>query len=380
MVTKRQAAAIKKRAPPKKVTRPTKRRATATNTRANVNRRLMSVGQHVADTLFPKGSSIPRSHPDGQNIDHLVVNILTTGTFRTPIGGSAPESLSPAVPIVNWNEANHAANNAVPDQTCRQNALGSTIYVFTPGNLQYSYFPNVGVTEASCTADIQVINSLQDGKPSAIYDSIVANADTYRVIGANLKLHYIGNDDDNNGEIIVQKFDPLEMDYSNNLADVSVPLTVNEHCKSTKFIPAKEGCEVAFFPAHRDGFSTYKQILGNAPNGTLDAMRSLEGIVLRVQGAASANSTAQSWRWELVQTVELSPKPNTLLSRLAHPSPTNNPTLRAITDSVAKHCSDKGHDISSGHANPRMQCLNTAMSMAPRVAAQLGSSLPSSGR
>lgn len=378
MVTKRRAAALKKtRAPPKSAARaPTKRRATATNTRANVNRRLMSVGQHVADTLFPKGSSIPRSHPDGQNIDHLVVNILTTGTFRTPVGGSSPLSLSDAVQPVNW--ANEAISGS--QATCRQDALGSTIYVFTPGNLQYSYFPNVSVTEASCTADIQEINSLQDGKPSAIYDSIVANADTYRVIGANLKLHYIGDDDNNSGEIVVQKFDPLEMNYQNDLTDVSVPLTVNEHCKATKFIPAKEGCEVAFFPAHRDGFSTYKQIYGNAPNGTLEAMRSLEGIVLRVQGCASSNSTHQSWRWELVQTVELSPKPNTLLSRLAHPSPTNNPTLRAIVDSVAKHCSDKGQDISSGRGNPKIQCLNTAMGLAPRIASQLGSSLPSSGR
>lgn len=355
------------------------KRTTPTPT-PKVSRRLMTVSQHVADTLFPKGSSIPRSHPDGQNIDHLVVNILTTGTFRTPIGGSAPESLTAATAIVDWAHSAYPANNAVPNGTCREDALGSTIYVFTPGNLQYSYFPNVAVTEATCTADVQEIASLQDGKPSAIYESIVSNADTYRVIGANLKLHYIGDDNDNNGEIVVQKFDPLEMNFNNNLSDVSVPLTVNEHCKSTKFIPAREGCEVAFFPAHRDGFSTYKQVGGNAPVGTLDATRSLEAIVLRVQGCASANSTAQSWRWELVQTVELSPKPNTLLSRLAHPSPTNNPTLRAITDSVAKHCSDRGHDISSGRINPRMTCLNAAMHMAPSIASQLGSSLPSSGR
>jgi len=297
---------------------------------------------------------------------------MTTGTFKTPA------TLTAATPIVDWANNNHTANASVPDENCRQDQLGATIYAFTPGNLQYSYFPNVACTEDSYDTDIQEISSLQEGKPSAIYDSILANADTYRVISANLKLHYIGNDDQNSGEIVVQKFDPLEMNYNNYMYDVSVPLTVNEHCKATKFIPAKEGCEIAFFPAHRDGFSTYKQFGGNAPGGTLDAMRSLEGCIVRIQGCASTASTAQSWRWELVQTVELSPKPNTLLSRLAHPSPTNNPTLRAITDSVAKHCSDRGHDIVSGLNNPRVTCMNAAMNMAPRIAASLGSTLPSS--
>lgn len=370
-------ASMAKKTPSKRKS-PAKRKSTAKRSRRSTRRptprvspRLVNVAQHVADTLYPKLTSVPRSHPDGQNVDHLVVNILTTGTFTTPY------ILQDPTDRVDWAGATIA--NTV--NTCYQDQNGATIMAFTPGNLQYSYFPNVSCTQASHNDGTHIINSLQKGEKSAIYDSIVTNADSYRVIAANLKIHYIGNDDDNSGEIVVQKFDPLEMSYTNDLSDVSVPTTVNEHCKSTQFIPAKEGCEVAFFRAHRDGFSTYKQVGGNAPSGTIDAMRSLEAIILRVQGCASGASVVQSWRWELVQTVELTPKPNTLLSRLAHPSPTYNPTLQAITDKVAKHCSDSGHDIQSGmRGHPRMTCFHSAMSLAPRVASSLGSSLPSSGR
>jgi hypothetical protein len=233
------------------------------------------------------------------------------------------------------------------------------------------------------------------------------------VVGATLKIHYIGNNQNNAGEIVVKKFDPIDIKTNNMATDEyggdethtrggadgptgdgnerylgSIPTRLDSACKATKFLPAKDGVSISFFKSQHAGFISHKE-LGDSTDkrgdGYLNSMRSLEGAVIWITGCnfgtggEAGSSLNQSWRWELVQTIEVQPKPKTLLARLARPAPLDNPAVQAIISGMSKNCQDMGADISGSHHHPsmRQQCYSMCKQNAPKIAKSIGSSLPS---
>lgn len=342
-----------------------------------MNRRavhLNSIASWTRDHLIPTPSSIPRPFPGGEATEKLVFNITTSGHIQPP-----NEEVSQIVK--NWNGYNQG------NDECIIKKPGRILMAFVPGSLKYTYFDTVGTT-TDVTGDIRTIRSLQVAKACYMFNDIRDRCDSYRVTGASLKLVYTGNDTYNGGEICIQKFDPFDMVYSNQLTTIgdnqylgSVPTSVSTSCKIRKFLPAKDGAQVAFFRCHDDGFHTYKSLENtNQPEGDEEAMRSMEGIILRIDRAAyddeNSSAQAQGWRWELTQTVEVSPRSQTLLATLARPSDFNNPVLENIAKETAKRCQSNGHDILSTDQPMRAMCHNTAAASAPITAAQMGSGLP----
>lgn len=301
---------------------------------------------------------------DGQLVDNIVLNTFTTNTIVVPTGGSATTR-------VKFDGQNSGTLQV------QQGFANRRILCFMPGFPGRSIFMNV----ATQTDATDRLVSLQGGSPISIWNDIQASCESYRVTAATIKIHYIGRNDAAAGEIIVKKFDPNEINFDNlkeNDRLGSVPMTTSEHCKSTTILPGKDGVEIALFQSHLDGFKTYKETqtaFGTGyPSGAAEALRSLEGCVIWLQGFPNGTSL----RYELVTTMEVQPKPNTILGRIATPSAPDNPVVRSIIQQTAKHCGDNGHDVMSYGANPRARCAMHAANAAHQVSSQLGTDIPSS--
>lgn len=355
-----------KRAPPKARRAPPRRRVTSTG--PPKPSKSLSVANYVVNHLLPTANSVPTGYPGGDVSEKIVINLATQGQLTVPSNNGGVVSVR------------KIDSTEIAGQGCVTQRQGENIIAFLPGSLRTPIFLNVGVVGLNDGS----IRSLQTGDKSHMYDNIKENCDSYRVTAATLKMIYTGNDYDNGGEICVQKFDPFDINFANNLQQIgstfylgSVPRTVNTDCKARRFLPAKHGLNMSFFRSHRDGFHTYKQMSlpedlefgANEP-----AMSSMEGCIIRITGAAT--ESPQVWRWELVQTVELVPRPGTLLSALGKPSDLPNQVLDSIALKTAADCTKNGHDITSHHVNQRNLCLLTAQRNAGPIASELGGSLP----
>lgn len=354
-----------KKAPPKARKAPPRRRVTSTG--PPKPSKTLSVANYVVNHLLPTANSVPTGYPGGDVSEKIVINLATQGQL------TVPTTTGNAVPVRRIDTA------VVEGQNCVTQRQGENIIAFLPGSIRTPIFLNVGVVGANDGT----IRSLQAGDKSHMYDNIRDNCDSYRVTAATLKMIYTGNDYDNGGEICVQKFDPFDVNFANNLNQIggtqylgSVPRTVNTDCKARRFLPAKHGLNMSFFRSHRDGFHTYKQIFGEnlEINANEPAMSSMEGCVIRITGCAT--DSPQVWRWELIQTVELVPRPGTLLSALGKPSDLPNQVLDSIALKTAADCTKNGHDITSHHVNQRSMCMLTAQRNAGPIASELGGSLP----
>lgn len=360
---------VVKRAPPKARKPPPRRRVTSTGPMKPS--KSLSVANYVVNHLLPTSNSTPTGYPGGDVSEKIVINLATQGQLTVPTANGA------VVPVRKIDDT------VVTGQNCIQDRAGENILAFLPGSIATPIFLNVAINNVGDPT----IRSLQTGQKSHMYDNITANCDSYRVTAATLKLVYTGNDYDNGGEICVQKFDPFDINFANNLQTIggtqylgSVPRTIDTDCKARRFLPAKHGLNMSFFRSHRDGFHTYKQLSATTHTANLEtnanepAMSSMEGCVIRISGCAT--DSPQLWRWELVQTVELVPRPGTLLSALARPSDLPNPVLDSIALKTAADCTKNGHDITSHHVNQRNMCMLTAQQNAGPIASELGGSLP----
>lgn len=362
----------KKRAPPKR-SAPQRRRLSTAPMKPSKS---LSVANYVVNHLLPTANSSPTGYPGGDVSEKITINLATQGQLTVPTAASSTTGQQVGITDIE----RIAIPNTNPDYgTCVQDRAGENIIAFLPGSIRTPIFLEVGVVS---TTD-STIRSLQGGTKSRLYDNIQSQCDSYRVTAATLKLIYTGNDYDNGGEICVQKFDPFDINYYNTLDVIggtdylgSVPRTIDTECKARRFLPAKHGLNMTFFRSHRDGFHTYKPTKQQTtPHPQTDAaVSSLEGCVIRISGCAT--EAPQLWRWELVQTVELVPRPGTLLSILGKPSDLPNQVLDSIALKTAADCTKNGHDITSHHVNQRNMCMLTAQRNAGPVASELGGSLP----
>lgn len=212
---------------------------------------------------------------------------------------------------------------------------GRFALIATPGSLLTSLYNGVTITVSQEGPDITSPGTAQT---SQIYDQVNDSAGDprYRVTSAALQIHYIGDDDDNGGEFVVNKFKPKK-EGSEFLA--SLPSKLNSISERTHYLPAKKGVEILFFAADNQQYTTFE--VPQAPHNRAG----LEGAVVWLDGANTADK--QKWRYVLTQTVECIFGPETLMAKMHRNSgPLTDEYLGAYSR-IQETMRETSHDVSS---------------------------------
>lgn len=212
---------------------------------------------------------------------------------------------------------------------------GSGSLAFFPGHLRQC---KVEYTVANLPGAYEISTIVGGtGVNSQSYDTIVDNCESYRVVSATVKIQFIGESDENGGELVIKKFDPDNDTITNATAtDSGVPNDFNERCKKTEYIPAKHGAFITLNMSQAHRTETFED-----PN--FQNTRSMEAVVIFFSGCNA--SVAQQWRWTLIQNVELLPKKNTLLHEMSIPPPPPMPVFEHAYNLLMKDVTEANLDI-----------------------------------
>lgn len=323
-----------RRAPPKKKSTKKRKRSSAPAAKK-------ILAANVADFIMPHINVPPVRHPDGNSAKTFQIVLESTG-------------------ILQPNE--HVTGDGKVN--------GQNVSVWFPGDITASHYlaPTV---HASNPPNIM---ELGPGRNTTDRQQIVDSCESFRVTGATLKIEYIGGNMDNGGEIVLKKFDPADysIEEGGNSRDLGdIPRTVDEHCKATKFLRAKDGAFVVFGRSDQSEFSDF-----NNPVNTTSAA-SLEGLVVFLQGC---DEDVQSWRFVLTQSIEVRPKTNTFLARLAQQPPASMPIFQTTATIVQGQMHNRNMDmVPASHANAAYShCVQCCMSSIDAAAGQTGYNIPKS--
>lgn len=330
--TMRRVHAKMKPAPAKKK----KRKAASTNAPTK------SLARTVADFIMPHINVPPVRMPDGNNAETLQIVSETTGLLKP-------------------NE--HAEGDGLVD--------GLHASIWFPGDIKQSYYLNPTVT-TDPSVPTPTITGLGTGLHSADQETIANDCESFRVTGATLKIEYIGGNMDNGGEIILKKFDPADMGWSQgaNPRDITnIPTTIDEYCKSTKYLRAKDGAFIVFGQSDSAEFENFEN------PATSTSASSHEGLVVFLQGC---DQDVQSWRFVYTQSIEIRPKKNTFLARVAKQPPPDMPLFKTAMNIVQHAMSERNMDMTEAKhcGDVYLHCLQCCMQAIKDASGQTGYGIP----
>ena len=282
--------------------------------------------------MCPHKDVAPTVYPDEHMHDSLQMVIETTGILQPHVHDASDSDPDGANALVFWPGAIFRSHHVTPEQDPSTGAITG--------------FPVSG------------------WRDSNQYSTILADIESFRCVGATLKLEYIGNNDQNGGEIIVKRFDPI------NSAVANIPQTPDEECKKTSFFRAREGCFLTLGKSDNNVYNAF-----HPPASQNEVIPALEGVVIFLQGC---DADVQSWRWRFTQSVELRPEKNTFLARLAHLSPPHIPVFSHTHTALQTHLSQTNLD--SVGANQEMAARDAihkaAKAISSVTAKQTGMNIP----
>lgn len=306
----------------------------------------------LARMIFPQTNHAAVRFPDGTNAKTVAMNVVTTGRFAVPVTTGA-----------NVTGGTVGAKG------------GATALVFFPGSLYKNH--------AVCTNRMKLHNNAaldNDGSPEidntftdnldntksggTFIDEIHGQYRSYRITAATIKLQYVGSSDDNEGELIVHKFDPSSTDADNA---ATIPLKPDAHTTCRVYKRAKDGCYITCSRSHISAGLGYKQTLKTdqvASGYVQEAQASMECVVLflaNCKNASNANASTglpdTPFRFEMVQTVELIPKNGAISNRLADECHPEIPLLLPAYNQLMHDLALKDLDIVDADKERSVQSL-----------------------
>ena len=273
-------------------------------------------GSLLANMMVPHPEVTSIRFPDQHYGDSISHTVETIGTFKT---------ITAAMQLLNGGEG-------VPDNKGWQ--IGSYCHTFIPGRLENSHYQmrvrgdndNVGAFGFTSmnSDDLELI----DG-----------SADSFRCTGATVEIEYIGDSNNNGGEMLIMKYDLPNGYNAFNINDF--PLEMDSDVKSRKFSQARHGCFVTSF---KSDFEQYGNLV---PPTSKDASASLEAITVRISGAHTEGAT---FRYKFRQNIEIRPSKGNFLHKLAKLPPPHLPVVHTAYDMAARTLHSTGLDIAPAGA------------------------------
>lgn len=273
-------------------------------------------GSLLANLMVPHPEVTSIRFPDQHYGDSISHTVETIGTFKT---------ITAATKLA-------TGGDGVPDNKGWE--IGSYCHTFIPGRLENSHY--------------QMRVRGDDGKIGTFgytqYNSddlnlIDGSADSFRCTGATVEIEYIGDSNNNGGEMIIMKYD-LPNGYSTfNMNDF--PLELDSDVKSRKFSQARHGCFVTSF---KSDFEQYGDLVPPTSDG---ASASLEAITVRISGAHHEGAT---FRYKFRQNIEIRPSKGDFLHKLAKLPPPHLPVVHTAYDMAARTLHNAGLDIAPAGA------------------------------
>lgn len=257
-------------------------------------------GALLANLMVPHPEVTSIRFPDqhyGDSISHTVESI---GTFIT---------------LTTADKANTEAPAPVGSGGWVVGAAGITVI---PGRLANSiYFHRQVATDNKLVIASQ--------SHSNDLDKLNADCDSYRCTGATLEVEYIGDSNNNGGEMLSCKFDLPE---DTTTTDITMfPEEIDSDVKTRKFSQARHG---SFVTSFKSNYEAYGNLADPASN---ELTSSLEAITIRVSGAHAAGA---NFRWKLRQNIEIRPKKDKFLHKLAKLPPPHLPVVHTAYDMAAR--------------------------------------------
>lgn len=228
--------------------------------------------------------------------------------------------------------------------------------IFYPGSIKAPVYGSP--TRAQGGNGIKEISHVGSGTTSQIWNDIQSIGAQYRVTAAHLTIHYIGNDDNNGGEFLVNKFKPaLNVSQTPTQADWQntdkFPNKYDDVSPTSVYLPAKKGVEVLFFRNSRQLFQEFSAINDD------HAQQKMEGAVIWLANAATTEATRQKWRWTLTQTIELVFEADSFWSKFHLMPPCGRDEWDALYDRTMVKTEAAGADVTSFGAQAREYARQT---------------------
>lgn len=197
----------------------------------------------------------------------------------------------------------------------------------------------------------------------------------YRVTAATLKVEFVGSGDQDQGEMIIHKFDPYKMNPDGAGTGVNTPDTQST-CREYK--RSSDGCFITVARSHMLPSLSFKKFEGEAE--ITSAQSSMEQIVVFIQSTARGGQgiLSSSYRWELVQTVELIPQFDKMITSLAHEVHPEVPLLLPAYNKLMHDLAEKGLDIVDADDEEKVRAMayGQASNAANSIAAKTGLKVP----
>lgn len=211
--------------------------------------------------------------------------------------------------------------------------------VFFPGSIRRPVYTN-----PEREGDIRAITGLGNSTQSQIYAEIATQSARYRVVSAHLEIHYIGEDDHNGGEFVINKFKPtipFDADTQSWNNPDKFPSAINSIAPRTAYLPAKKGAEIAFFRNDRTTYQGFSNI------DDVNAQVKMEAAVVWLDGAATGQESKQRWRWTLTQTVEIVFEADSFWSKFHMHGPCGKDEWTTYYDRTVQKIESRGADVTS---------------------------------
>jgi hypothetical protein len=276
-------------------------------------------GSLLAHMMVPHPEITSIRFPDQHYGDSIAHTVETIGVFKTKTDATKSES---------------GGNTIISGGETIGWEIGSYCLTFIPGRLQNSFYQMRVRGD-----DNKIANFGFTANNSDDYALITASADSYRCTGATVEIEYIGDSNNNGGEMIIMKYD-LPNGYTTfNATDF--PLELDSDVKSRKFTQARHGCFVTTF---KSDFEQYGDLV--SPDSD-SASASLEAITIRISGAHTDGAT---FRFKFRQNIEIRPKRGNFLHKLAKLPPPHLPVVHTAYDMAARTLHSAGLDIAPAGA------------------------------
>lgn len=309
----------------------------------------------LARMIFPQTNHAAVRFPDGSNAKTVAMNVVTTGRF--------------SIPTVNAAHADSSGTYGLKG--------GAGALVFFPGSLykNHAVANNRLKLESSTQNDgsPEITNAFiyeldHTKKGTTFIDQLEGQYRAYRVTAATIKLQFVGSSDDNEGELIVHKFDPSFRD-----ADVveSIPKKPDVHTTCRVYKRAKDGCYITCSRSHISAGLGYKPVVASSAinqsteqDKITEAQASMEAVVLFLANCKNATNANQGtglpetpFRFEMVQTIELIPKIDAISNRLADECHPEIPLLLPAYNQLMHDLEKKDLDIVDADKERSVQSL-----------------------
>lgn len=273
-------------------------------------------GSLLANLMVPHPEVTSIRFPDQHYGDSISHTVETIGIFKT----------------ITANERFANGGDTVPENKGWE--IGSYVHTFIPGRLENSHYQ---MRVRGDDSKIGTFGFTQNNSDDlALIDGSV---DSFRCTGATVEIEYIGDSNNNGGEMIIMKYD-LPNGYNTfNINDF--PLEMDSDVKSRKFSQARHGCFVTSF---KSDFEQYGDLV---PPTSDDASASLEAITVRISGAHNEGAT---FRYKFRQNIEIRPSKGDFLHKLAKLPPPHLPVVHTAYDMAARTLHSAGLDIAPAGA------------------------------